>query len=360
MLFVRGIPKNATNEELGEFFSDIGPIRSCFVVTEKAEPAAASSIADSQNADGEGKAVAAVKPESTNKAPAKNRGFGFVQFVLAEDAARAIKELAEVKFRDEKRLMLDFAMKKQAAGLENADKKTLIKRTRTRTDGDGEDKSSGADRKPKKAKKATAGVEVATRTILIKGIPAGVTKQQLVKKVKKCGKPHSVVYPLPVSGAAAEQPVDGAGGSAHVTFEDHSTARKAVKSLHDHTYKGAKLDVSLKTESVNKNARLIVRNLPFKVRERELERLFSKTGTVLAVDLPRKYTGGPLRGFAFIQMGDVECSERAIAELNGHELQGRKIGVSFALAKDRFKELEEKGEIEKQEFEESPSKAESD
>ncbi|KAJ2843484.1 RNA recognition motif-containing protein, partial [Coemansia erecta] len=41
-------------------------------------------------------------------------------------------------------------------------------------------------------------------------------------------------------------------------------------------------------------------------------------------------------------------------------LQGRKIGVSFALAKDRFKELEEKGEIEKQEFEAASTKAESD
>ncbi|KAJ2380369.1 RNA recognition motif-containing protein, partial [Coemansia sp. RSA 2611] len=95
VLFVRGVPKDATNEELEGFFSNVGPVRSCFVVCDK-------------------------KPEGSEDAPAaaennktvKNRGFGFVQFVLAEDAARAIEQLAETKFRDQKRLMLDFAMRK--------------------------------------------------------------------------------------------------------------------------------------------------------------------------------------------------------------------------------------------------------
>ncbi|KAJ2325683.1 RNA recognition motif-containing protein, partial [Coemansia sp. RSA 2681] len=34
-LFVRGIPKDATNQELEEYFSNIGPVRSCFVIGEK-------------------------------------------------------------------------------------------------------------------------------------------------------------------------------------------------------------------------------------------------------------------------------------------------------------------------------------
>ncbi|KAJ1661480.1 RNA recognition motif-containing protein, partial [Coemansia sp. RSA 25] len=143
---------------------------------------------------------------------------------------------------------------------------------------------------------------------------------------------------------------DGAGGSAYVTYDDHSTAQRALKALNNHIFKGAKLAVKLKIEYLDKNARLIVRNLPFKVRERELENLFSLCGTVLKVDLPRKFTGGPLRGFAFVQMGDYESAERAIAKWNNHDLQGRVLAVALAVAKDRFKEMEEKGEVENFDF----------
>ncbi|KAJ1719995.1 RNA recognition motif-containing protein, partial [Coemansia erecta] len=356
-LFVRGIPKNATNEELSEFFSDIGPIRSCFIVTEKSETATAAAdagadAADTAEAETADKEAKDVKPVKSTATLGKAKGFGFVQYVLAEDAARAIKELSELKFRDEKRLMLDFAMKKNSAAQEGEDKKKKAgKRTRPESAASEDPKTSEADHKPKKPK-VIKGPSGPTRTILISGIPAGVTKHQLIKKLKKSGTPSSVVYPVPTADTE-QQPEDGAGGSAHVTFDTHTTAAKAVKSLHDHVFKGAKLNVTLKTEVLDRNARLIVRNLSFKVRERELERLFSECGTVLSVDLPRKYTGGPLRGFAFVQMGDFECAERAVTKFGSYTLQGRQITVAVALSKDKFKELEEKGEVEKQEFESS-------
>ncbi|KAJ2029402.1 RNA recognition motif-containing protein, partial [Coemansia sp. S610] len=147
MLFVRGIPKDATNQELEEYFSNIGPVRSCFVVGEKKpeKPAKADKDADSKDAEAEAKDAEPKdgdnkeepkKDDDTAKAePVKNRGFGFVQFVLAEDAARAVAELAEVKFRGEKRLMFDFAIRKNAQDGEDPASKqqhqqTPAKRTR--------------------------------------------------------------------------------------------------------------------------------------------------------------------------------------------------------------------------------------
>ncbi|KAJ1931877.1 RNA recognition motif-containing protein, partial [Linderina pennispora] len=211
---------------------------------------------------------------------------------------------------------------------------------------------------PEKKRKKPSNNE--SRTITIQGVPKGTTKKQLIKKVKKSGNVHSVFYPTPFEGATPEQLQDGAGGSANVTFDDHATAQRAVRSLNDHIFKGAKLKAMMKREFVDKNARLIVRNLPFKVRERELERLFSESGTVLTVDLPRKFVGGPLRGFAFIQMADVDSAQRAISKWNEHELYNRSISVSLAVAKDKFKEMEESGEIEKPEFAEEPAKMEVD
>ncbi|KAJ2539168.1 RNA recognition motif-containing protein [Coemansia sp. RSA 1853] len=323
MLFVRGVPKDATNTELEEFFSNVGPVRSCFVVGEK-------------------------KPEESEDTTVKdkktaNRGFGFVQFVLAEDAARAIEELSETKFRDQKRLLLDFAMKK---GMREESDKKPVKRPRP------EPKKKDEEPASKKPKVPT-GAKVESRTIIIIGLPVGVTKKHLVKRVKKVGNPHSIVYPVAFKDATEEQLKDGAGGVANVTFGDHKMAMAAVKALDDHIFKGAKLTVKLKSEYVNKNARLIVRNLPFKIRERDLENLLSDCGTVLEVDLPRKFTGGPLRGFAFVQMANYDSAKKAAEKWDKSVVQGRTISVEFAIAKDRFKEMEEKGEIEKPEFAES-------
>ncbi|KAJ1733619.1 RNA recognition motif-containing protein [Coemansia biformis] len=350
MIFVRGIPRDATNDELEGFFSSVGPVRSCFVVGVKAsqpsDDAAAAPDAD----------AGAGAEEAAGDKQLGNRGFGFVQYVLAEDAARAMEELAETKFRNQRRLLLDFAMRKHAQAGGDAEGDRPVKRPRPdapqkqpteprtkapRTSKDGSSSSSSSKGK---------GQDVESRTVTISGIPAGATKKHLVKRTKKIGDPHSVVYPVPFPDATEEQLKDGAGGTAHVTFGNHATAVKAVKSLHDHTFKGAKLTAQLKTERVDKSARLILRNLPFKVRERDLEKLMSECGTVLEVDLPRKFEGGPLRGFAFVQMGDYVSATRAVAKWNNTELHGRTITAAFAIAKDKFKAMEESGEIEKPVF----------
>ncbi|KAJ1842183.1 RNA recognition motif-containing protein, partial [Coemansia sp. RSA 2708] len=209
-----------------------------------------------------------------------------------------------------------------------------------------------------KKQKLNSGTKVESRTITIGSLPAGVTKKHLVKRVKKVGNPHSIVYPAPFKGATDEQLKDGAGGSAHITFGDHAGAMAAIKALNNHVFKGAKLSVKLRTEYVNKNARLIVRNLPFKIRERDLENMLSGCGTVLEVDLPRKFTGGPLRGFAFVQMGDYGSAKRAVEKWDQSTLQGRTLSVGMAIAKDRFKEMEEKGEVEKPDFADSDEEME--
>ncbi|KAJ1662450.1 RNA recognition motif-containing protein [Coemansia sp. RSA 1813] len=343
-LFVRGVPKDATGEELEEFFSNIGPVRSCFVVTDKntAVPAPEKNkdgddVADSDKPEKDD-AAAVEKP-----AAPKNRGFGFVQFVLAEDATRAVQELAEVKFRDERKLMLDFAMKKSAQEQERPQGSSDAVRMRP---------ALNASAKVKDQKRQRiAGKKLESRTIIVSGIAKGTTKHQLIKKVKKSGVPRSVVYPAPFDGATEEQLKDGMGGTAFITYETHGMAQRAAKALNSHIYKGEKISAKIKPEYLDKNARLIVRNLPFKLRENDLEHLFSECGTVLEVKLPRKFTGGPLRGFAFVQMGDYTSAERAVEKWNNHEMYGRKIAVAFAIAKDRFIELEETGEIEKPEFE---------
>ena len=90
-LFVSSLPYDATSEDLLAFFSDIGPIRSCFVVSKKNDASDETDIASTGN----------------------NAGYGYVHFAVPEDAARAIKELKKKKFQDKRTLRIQFALRKK-------------------------------------------------------------------------------------------------------------------------------------------------------------------------------------------------------------------------------------------------------
>ncbi|XP_078409241.1 RNA-binding protein 28 isoform X2 [Cetorhinus maximus] len=76
-LFVRNLPAFAVGERLEEIYSELGPVKHCFVVKEKGSQTC--------------------------------RGFGYVTFSLPEDAQKALKE---VKFYDGQKLSASLAKKK--------------------------------------------------------------------------------------------------------------------------------------------------------------------------------------------------------------------------------------------------------
>ncbi|KAI9276260.1 hypothetical protein BY458DRAFT_532829 [Sporodiniella umbellata] len=204
-LFVRGLPFDATNGDLEEFFGEIGPVRKCFVVTER-------------------------KEEGSDK-PLRNKGFGYVHYAMEEDAQTALTKLKGTKFKGRK-----------------------IK------------------------------IELAKRK---------------------------------------------AETTAH---EDKKAENKSVEE--------PKEKKTTETPEFEVNARLIVRNLPWKYREADLNKLFQTHGKVHSVSLPRKYEGGPLRGFAFIQYDKVNEAQAAMDALNATEHHGRTIAVDWSISKNRYRESE--------------------
>jgi RNA recognition motif-containing protein len=78
------------------------------------------------------------------------------------------------------------------------------------------------------------------------------------------------------------------------------------------------------------NRKLYVGNLPYQTGEVELQELFARAGTVERVTLMRDRATGQARGFAFVEMSSDEEARRAIAELNEHEISGRKLTVNEA------------------------------
>jgi len=77
-------------------------------------------------------------------------------------------------------------------------------------------------------------------------------------------------------------------------------------------------------------SKLYVGNLPFSVTDADLNTLFAKHGTVTSVNIiTDKFSNRP-RGFAFVEMETEEAAQKAIAELNGTQLEGRAIVVNAA------------------------------
>jgi RNA recognition motif-containing protein len=78
------------------------------------------------------------------------------------------------------------------------------------------------------------------------------------------------------------------------------------------------------------NTKLYVGNLPYDTTESDLQALFAGAGQVEAVNIMRDRTTGQARGFAFVEMSDVDGAQRAIAELDQHQMGGRSLAVNEA------------------------------
>ena len=81
--------------------------------------------------------------------------------------------------------------------------------------------------------------------------------------------------------------------------------------------------------------RLYVGNLPFHATESLLTERFAACGGVVSVTVMTDRETGRSRGFAFVEMESAEAGQKAIAELDGKDLEGRPLRVSVAEERKR-------------------------
>lgn len=81
--------------------------------------------------------------------------------------------------------------------------------------------------------------------------------------------------------------------------------------------------------------RLYVGNLPYKTTDQDLQELFGRAGAVQAVQVMREPATGRARGFAFVEMATDDAAQKAIAELNEYQLDGRALVVNEARPRAR-------------------------
>jgi len=79
--------------------------------------------------------------------------------------------------------------------------------------------------------------------------------------------------------------------------------------------------------------RLYIGNLNFKTEEAGLKSYFETCGTVKDVQIIKDKVTKRSRGFAFVEMQNDEEAKQAMQQLNGTELDGRKLKIDFAKEK---------------------------
>uniref|UniRef100_A0A3P9JZV6 RNA binding motif protein 28 n=1 Tax=Oryzias latipes TaxID=8090 RepID=A0A3P9JZV6_ORYLA len=175
-IFVGSLPESATNERLEEIFSEIGPVKQCFVVREKGTE--------------------------------KCRGFGFVKYSMEEDAQRALKEIKDF---DGKRLSLSLAKKKID------DKKKAVKKT---------------DPAPNPGAKKVPGIkkQQLKSRLIIRNLSFKCSEDDLKEVFEKYGTVLEAKIPLKPDGKMR--------GFAFVLFKNVCGAAKALKAMNLKEIKG--------------------------------------------------------------------------------------------------------------------------
>lgn len=138
---------------------------------------------------------------------------------------------------------------------------------------------------------------------------------------------HGVVLNLYVNEDFATKASRGYG-FAQMPKED---AQKAIEALNGTEVDGRIIKVCVAAEKIEK-LRIYVGSLSFDTDEETVRSVFGEYGEVFSVILPKDSQSGGSRGFAILTM-PTEEGKRAMEELNGMELDGRKIEVNEAQPK---------------------------
>jgi cold-inducible RNA-binding protein len=78
---------------------------------------------------------------------------------------------------------------------------------------------------------------------------------------------------------------------------------------------------------------IFVGNLSFGATEESIRSMFEAYGAVDRVSIVTDRDTGQARGFGFVEMSNNAEGDRAIAEINGRELDGRALNVNEARPK---------------------------
>ena len=76
--------------------------------------------------------------------------------------------------------------------------------------------------------------------------------------------------------------------------------------------------------------KLFIGGLPYSFDNQKLNDLFAQFGQVLAASIVFDKFTSTSKGFGFVEMSDYSAAQETIKNLDGSDLEGRRLGVSVA------------------------------
>jgi len=204
-----------------------------------------------------------------------------------------------------------------------------------------------------------ASLKTESKQLFVGSLPARVTTESLTKLFS-----HS--FPLKHAIVVVDPVTKKSRGYGFVTFTDVDDAQRAKETFNRSLFEGEKIKVELaeprqrqadENGSVNRNTKtsrpnrqkpefqpppkLIVRNLPWTIKEPDLAALFRSYGKVKHATIPsRKPASIPSKkpdlsaGFGFVVLRGRKNAEKALKRVNGKEIEGRTLAVDWAVDKE--------------------------
>lgn len=139
-------------------------------------------------------------------------------------------------------------------------------------------------------------------------------------------------------------------GYGFVEFKKHSHAIEAIKKYQNHLLDDHNLELKLSTRQVSqepnktrkkagkttpdddKSTKILIKNIPFEAKLKEIEELFKVFGELKYVRLPKKIDGAH-RGFGFVEFVTMNDAKRAFESLcHSTHLFGRRLVLEWAEA----------------------------
>eukprot|EP00064_Thunnus_orientalis_P017045 superscaffoldBa00003519_g17119 len=301
-LFIGSLPASASNERLEEIFSEIGPLKQCFVVREKGSE--------------------------------KCRGFGYVTYSMEEDAQRALKEIKEY---DGQKLSVTVAKKKIKDKKKTAPKEpapeSAPESAPAPAPSRSEEKSKGFRKNSLKAR------------LIIRNLSFKCSEEDLKQVFAKFGTVLEGKIPLKPDGKMR--------GFAFVQFKNVSEAAKALNAMNLKEIKGNKKteeaaakqsdtesDSEDEDEEKDQAAPEKMKNLSFDTEEEGLEEVLLQYGELNYIKIVLHPDTEHSKGCAFAQFKTKEAADRCMAaaqdeaENGGIRVDGRKLLIAVAVTRE--------------------------